>query len=165
MSNVRTVKSQMNVLNSTIQVTNNSINNVLSTVDSVNDSNCNSVIPPCEKLLNDLGNLQSILSRVYSLTSAELHIFFEEYNREMNENILLINQVIPNIVELMAGVLILHGLYLMSMAMEGFLKYDLSMSEFEGFVFPIRDLSLKLQLLNQSTMMNNSKLIIKNNRG
>lgn len=162
---VKQVKNSMYKLNTEISTTLNSLNNLISLLNGVTESTSNLVASPSSRLKMNLSMLESDIKFLHNMTGVELHILFREYNRLLSKTITDINRLETSLNELIVDSKELYMLYMIDMAMEGFLEYNMSEQDLKKHIPQLNQFRTILNKLQLDTKTNNSKLIIKNNRG
>jgi hypothetical protein len=162
---VKQVKNSMYKLNTEISTTLNSLNNLISLLNGVTKSTSNLVASPSSRLKMNLSMLESDIKFLHNMTGVELHILFREYNRLLSKTITDINRLETSLNELIVDSKELYMLYMIDMAMGGFLEYNMSEQDLKKHIPDLNQFRTILNKLQLDTKTNNSKLIIKNNRG
>ena len=162
---VKQVKNSMYKLNTEISTTLNSLNNLISLLNGVTESTSNLVASPSSRLKMNLSMLERDVKFLHNMTGVELHIFFREYNRLLSKTITDINKLETSLNELIVDSKELYMLYMINMAMGGFLEYNMSEQDLKKHIPQLNQFRTILNKLQLDTKTNNSKLIIKNNRG
>lgn len=164
---VKQVKNSMYKLNTEISTTLNSLNNLISLLNGVTESTSNLVASPSSRLKMNLSMLESDIKFLHNMTGVELHILFREYNRLLSKTITDINKLETSLNELIVDSKELYMLYMINMAMGGFLfiEYNMSEQDLKKHIPQLNQFRTILNKLQLDTKTNNSKLIIKNNRG
>lgn len=162
---VKQVKNSMYKLNTEILTTLNSLNNLISLLNGVTESTSNLVASPSSRLQMNLSMLESDIKFLHNMTGVELHILFREYNRLLSKTITDINRLETSLNELIVDSEELYMLYMLDVAMEGFLEYNMGEQDLKKHIPQLNQFRTILNKLQLDTKTNNSKLIIKNNRG
>lgn len=162
---VKQVKNSMYKLNTEISTTLNSLNNLISLLNGVTESTSNLVASPSSRLKMNLSMLESDIKFLHNMTGVELHILFREYNRLLSKTITDINRLETSLNELIVDSKELYMLYMINMFMKGFLEYNMSEQDLKKHIPQLNQFRTILNKLQLDTKTNNSKLIIKNNRG
>ena len=162
---VKQVKNSMYKLNTEISTTLNSLNNLISLLNGVTESTSNLVASPSSRLKMNLSMLESDIKFLHNMTGVELHILFREYNRLLSKTITDINRLETSLNELIVDSKELYMLYMIDMIMGGFLEYNMSEQDLKKHIPQLNQFRTILNKLQLDTKTNNSKLIIKNNRG
>lgn len=165
MASVRIVKSKMNVLGTNISNTSNSLNNLITLLQGITESTSRLISSPTDKLISDLKTFREGLRGLYNITRVELDVFFQDYNSTCNKVLNMIEPLIVDLQKLKLTSKTLYLLYLIDIAMGGFLKYNLSEEDLKKHIPMIRRFLNEIKILKEKTIYNNNKLIIKNNRG
>lgn len=162
---VKQVKNSMYKLNTEISTTLNSLNNLISLLNGVTESTSNLVASPSSKLKKNLSVLESDVKFLHNMTGVELHIFFREYNISLSKTITEIDRLETSLNKLIADSKELYMLYIISMGMWGFLINSRVKRDLKKYIPQLNQFKILLNKLQLDTKTNNSKLIIKNNRG
>ena len=162
---VKQVKNSMYKLNTEISTTLNSLNNLISLLNGVTESTSNLVASPSSRLKMNLSMLESDIKFLHNMTGVELHILFREYNRLLSKTITDIDRLETSLNELIVDSKELYMLYMIDMIMGGFLEYNMSEQDLKKHIPQLNQFRTILNKLQLDTKTNNSKLIIKNNRG
>lgn len=165
MAGVRAVKNKMDLVSFELSNTTNDLHNLSSQLSSVEESNCNLLTFSVDRTNEKLTKIQLQLQELYRITSVELDVFFREYNSKLNVTINKIQPLKISLEELKGTAKTLYQLYLIDIAMEGFLEYNLSVQDLKIHLPKIRDFIKDVEVLKADTTLNNNKLVIKNNRG
>ena len=162
---VTQVKSAMDKLNAEFQSTLNSLDNLITILIGVDDSTSNLVASPSSRLKANLSVLKSNIEYLYNMTRVELHIFFREYNESLSKTIVEIDILKTTLDVLISDSKFIYMMYLLDIGTGNFFKHDNMASDLKNNIPQLvmfRETLIKLQ---SDTTINNSKLIIKNNRG
>ena len=162
---VKQVKNSMYKLNTEISTTLNSLNNLITLLDGVTESTSNLVASPASSLKKNLSMLESDIKFLHYMTVVELHILFREYNILLSKTITDIIKLKTSLIELIVDSKELYVLYMLDLSMEGFLEYNMSVQDLKKHIPQLNQFRTLLNKLQLATKTNNSKLIIKNNRG
>ena len=162
---VKQVKNSMYKLNTEISTTLNSLNNLISLLNGVTESTSNLVASPSSRLKMNLSMLESDIKFLHNMTGVELHILFREYNRLLSETITDINRLETSLNKLIADSIELYIIYMISMGMGFILISTMIERNIKKHIPQLKQFKTILNKLQLDTTTNNSKLIIKNNRG
>ena len=162
---VKQVKNSMYKLNTEISTTLNSLNNLISSLNGVAESTTNLVASHSSKLKMNLSMLESNIKILHNITEVELHILFREYNILLSKTITEINRLETSLYELVVDSVKEYMLYMLYKSMEDILEYSMSDQDFKKYIPQLNQFKTILKKLQLDTNTNNSKLIIKNNRG
>ena len=162
---VKQVKNSMYKLNTEISTTLNSLNNLISLLNGVTESTSNLVASPSSRLKMNLSVLESDVKFLHNMTGVELHILFREYNTSLSKTITEIDRLETSLNKLIADSKELYMLYIISMGMGGFLINSMVKQDLKKHIPQLNQFRTILNKLQLDTKTNNSKLIIKNNRG
>lgn len=163
---VSQVKNQMYILSNEITNINNKLNNLISTLDSLTDDTINSIINSSNNIKPNINILNNSLNSLYRMTSVELHILFSNYNKSLVE----IKKDIGDLTTILEVILINSKAIYYLYVVERFLEYEilypeLRIDDIKKYSSRIRNIRNRLTRLNEKTITNNNKLVIKNNRG
>ena len=162
---VKQVKNSMYKLNTEISTTLNSLNNFISLLNGVNESDSIVVARHTSRLKMNLSMLESDIKFLHNMTRVELHILFRGYNTFLSRTITESNRLETSLNELKVDSLTLYMWYILNMSMGGTLKYNMSKQDLKKHIPKLNQFRTILNKLQSDTNTNNSKLIIKNNRG
>ena len=164
---VKQVKNSMYKLNTEISTTLNSLNNLISLLNGVTESTSNLVASPSSRLKMNLSMLESDIKFLHNMTGVELHIFFREYNKLLSKTITDIDRLETSLNELIVDSKDVYRSYMIDMSMEGegFLECIICEQVLKKHIPQLNQFRTILNKLQLDTKTNNSKLIIKNNRG
>ena len=163
---VTQVKNSMNKLNAELSNTLNSVNNLISIVNSGTVTTSVIVISPSNRLNASLAVLERDIKYLHSITGVELHILFKEYNTLLSETIVEIGRLKILIYELIESSRVLFTYCLINMyawaIISSYYKIEYDLKKYVPKLVRFREILTRLQ---SATTTNNSKLIIRNNRG
>ena len=162
---VTQVKSAMDKLNAEIPNTLNSLNNLITILIEVDDSTSNLVASPASRLQENLSVLESNIEFLYNMTNVELHILFREYNALLSKTIGEIGRLKITLDVLISDSKFMYIMYMLDIGTGKFFKQDNMNNDLKNNIPQLvmfRDTLIKLK---SDTTINNSNLIIKNNRG
>lgn len=162
---VKQVKNSMYKLNTEISTTLNSLNNLISLLNGVTESTSNLVASPSSRLKMNLSMLESDIKFLHNMTGVELHILFREYNISLSKTITEIDRLKTSLNKLIADSIELYIIYMISMGMGFTLISTMSEQDLKKHIPQLNQFRTILNKLQLDTKTNNSKLIIKNNRG
>ena len=163
---VTKVKNSMSKLNAEISNTLNSVNNLISTVNMGTVNTSTIVVSPSNRLRLNLYALERDIKYLHSMTGVELHILFKEYNTLLSKTIVEIGRVKKLLAELIEDSRVLFTFCIINMyalaIIERYYDVDYDLKKYIPQLMRFRAILTRLQ---SDTNLNNSKLIIKNNRG
>ena len=163
---VTQVKNSMNKLNAELSNTLNSVNNLINTVNSGTVTTSTIVVSPSNRLRLNLYALERDIKYLHNMTGVELHILFKEYNTLLSKTIVEIGRLKILLDELIEDSKVLFTYCIINMyawaIVSGYYKVDYNLKKYIPKLVEFRTILTKLQ---SDTTINNSKLIIKNNRG
>lgn len=163
---VTQVKNSMNKLNAELSNTLNSVNNLISTVNAGTVTTSTIVVSPSNRLRLNLYTLERDIKYLLNMTGAELHIFFRDYNTLLSKTIVEIGRMETVLNELIEDSRVLFTFCILNMyawaIVSGYYKVDYNLKKYIPKLVEFRTILTRLQ---SDTNINNSKLIIKNNRG
>ena len=163
---VTQVKNSMNKLNAELSNTLNSVNNLISTVNSGTVTTSTIVVSPSNRLRLNLYTLERDIIYLHNMTSVELHILFKEYNTLLSKTIGEIGRLKTLLAELIEDSRVLFTYCIINMyawaIVSGYYKVEYDLKKYIPKLVEFRAILTRLQ---SDTNINNSKLIIRNNRG
>ena len=163
---VTQVKNSMSKLNAELSNTLNSVNNLISTVNSGTVTTSTIVVSPSNRLRLNLSVLERDIKYLHNMTGVELHILFKEYNTLLSKTIVEIGRLKTLLDKLIEDSRVLFTYCIINMyawaIVEGYYKIDYNLKKYIPKLVEFRAILTRLQ---SETNINNSKLIIKNNRG
>ena len=163
---VTQVKNSMNKLNAELSNTLNSVNNLISVVNGGTVTTSTIVVSPSNRLRLNLYALERDIKYLHSMTGVELHILFKEYNTLLSKTIVEIGRIKILLGELIESSRVLFTYCLFNMyawaIVEGYYKIEYDLRK---YIPKLSEFRTTLTRLQSATTTNNSKLIIRNNRG
>lgn len=163
---VTQVKNSMNKLNAELSNTLNSVNNLISTVNAGTVTTSTIVVSPSNRLRLNLYALERDITYLHSMTGVELHILFKEYNTLLSKTIVEIGSLKNLLAELIEDSRVLFTFCIINMyalaIIERYYEVDYDLKKYIPQLMRFRAILTRLQ---SDTNLNNSKLIIRNNRG
>ena len=162
---VTQVKSAMDKLNAEIPNTLNSLDKLIDILIEVDDSTSNLVASPASRLQANLSVLESNIEFIYNMTNVELHIFFREYNTLLSKTIGKIGRLKTTLDVLISESNFMYIMYMLDIGTGKSFKQGNMGNDLKNHITQLvmfRDTLIKLK---SDTTINNSNLIIKNNRG
>ena len=163
---VTQVKNSMYKLNAEISNTLNSVNNLINILSVSTESTSNLLASPSSRLQANLSVLESDIKFLHSMTGVELHILFRDYNTLLSKTIVEIGRLKILLDELIEDSRVLFTYCIFNMytwaIVSGYYKVDYNLKKYIPKLLRFREILTRLQ---SATTINNSKLIIRNNRG
>lgn len=163
---VTQVKNSMNKLNAELSNTLNSVNNLISIVNGGTVTTSTIVVSPSNRLRLNLSVLERDIKYLHNITGVELHILFKEYNTFLSNTIVEIGRLKILLDELIEDSRVLFTFCIINMyawaIVSGYYKVDYNLKKYIPKLVEFRAILTRLQ---SATTTNNSKLIIRNNRG
>lgn len=163
---VTKVKNSMSKLNAELSNTLNSVNNLISIVNSGTVTTSVIVISPSNRLKASLSVLESDIKVLNNMTGVELHILFKEYNTLLSKTIVEIGRLKTLLDKLIEDSKVLFTFCIINMyawaIVSGYYAVDYNLKQYIPKLVEFRAILTRLQ---SATNINNSKLIIRNNRG
>lgn len=158
---VGTIKSELTRFQSELQNCITNCDSLIHTLNGVTTATSNTVATPVSTLKTAIEKQGYLLNTLYQDCVTELDIFFREYN-SMLYSLKDSNTRVKSSIEKLKGTASeLYQLYLIDMAMEGFLEYDLSEKDLKIYTPEIVQYKNKLFRLQIETQKYNKKLIVK----
>ena len=152
------VKNNMYQSYSSITLLENSLNQLISILNSIDDSNANIVSRHINSMEYPLNTVKRDFEKMLQLNSAELHIFFSEFNNKNGDMIDKLNNLSGELNQLSVKADLLYELYKLSESMEFFLKYLLSVDDLRKFTPAISSVKNELQVFKMMIDTYNNKL-------
>ena len=162
---VTQVKNSMYKLNAEISNTLNSVNNLINILSVSTESTSNLLASPSSRLQANLSVLESDIKFLHSMTGVELHILFRDYNTLLSKTIVEIGRVETTLDILISDSKLVYMIYMLITFMRGFLKITKRGNDLKNHIPQLVRFRAILIKLQSATAINNSKLIIRNNRG
>ena len=163
---VTKVKNSMSKLNAELSNTLNSVNNLISIVNAGTVTTSTIVVSPSNRLRLNLYALERDIKYLHNMTGVELHILFKEYNTLLSKTIGEIGRLKTLLSELIEDSRVLFTFCIFNMyalaIIERYYAVDYNLKKYIPKLVEFRTILTRLQ---SSTTTNNSKLIIRNNRG
>ena len=158
---VSVIKSELTRFQSELQNCITSCDSLIHILNGVTTATSNTVATPVKTLQSAIDKQNNLLLTLSQHCSAELHIFFREYNARLDSLQRSNERVKKSLAELKAVANELYQLYLIDCAMEGFLEYDLSERDLKVFTPEIVTFKNELFKLQFETQKRNKDLIVK----
>jgi len=154
------VKNNMYQSYSSCTILENSLNQLISILNSVDDSNAYIVSQYISTIEFPLNTVKRNFDRMLQLNKAELHIFFSEFNNKTSNMIFKLNMLSSDLKRLSIMATELYTLYKLAESMEFFLEYFLSADSLRNFIPSIVEVKNELQVFKMMIDINNRKLRI-----
>lgn len=154
------VKNNMYQSYTSCTILENSLNQLISILNSVDDSNAYIVSQYISTIEFPLNTVKRNFDRMLQLNKAELHIFFSEFNNKTSNMIFKLNMLSSDLKRLSIMATELYTLYKLAESMEFFLEYFLSADSLRNFIPSIVEVKNELQVFKMMIDINNRKLRI-----
>jgi len=154
------VKNNMYQSYSSCTILENSLNQLINILNSVDDSNAYIVSQYISTIEFPLNTVKRNFDRMLKVNRAELHIFFSEFNNKTNDMIMKLNMLSSDLKRLSIMATELYTLYKIAESMEFFLTYFLSADSLRRFIPNIVKVKNELQVFKMMIDINNRKLRI-----
>ncbi len=154
------VKNNMYQSYSSCAILENNLNQLISILNNVDDSNAYIVSQYISTINYTLNTVKRNFERMLQVNRAELHIFFSEFNNKTNDMIMKLNILSSDLKRLAVMADELYTLYILAESMEFFLKYFLSADSLRNFIPSIIEVKNELQIFKMMIDINNRKLRI-----
>lgn len=158
---VGVIKSELTRFQSELQNCITQCDNLIHTLNGVTTATSNTVAYPVKTLQSAIDKQNNLLLSLSQHCSAELHIFFREYNSRLHSLKSTNSNIKLSIGALKETAKTLYELYLIDVAMEGFLEYDLSEQDLKAYTPEIVRYKNELFKLQFETQKRNRDLIVK----
>lgn len=153
-----TVKNNMYQSYSSCGILENNLNQLISILNSVDDSKANIVSQYISTIDYTINTVKRNFERMLQLNKAELHILFSEFNNKTSDMIFKLNMLLSDLERLSVMADELYTLYKLAESMEFFLEYSLSADNLKKFIPSIVKAKNELQLFRMLIDTNNRKL-------
>ena len=154
------VKNSMYLSYSSCGILENQLSQLISMLNSVDDSTANLVSQYISGIRYPLDTVKRNFNRMLKMNREELHIFFSEFNEKTRDMIMELDKLSNDLDRLSKMATELYELYKLSESMEFFLKYFLSADMLRGFIPSIVKVKNELQTFKMLIDINNRKLIV-----
>lgn len=158
---VSVIKSELTRFQSELQNCITSCDSLIHILNGVTTATSNTVATPVKTLQSAIDKQNNLLLTLSQHCSAELHIFFKEYNTRLHSLKSTNTRVKTSIGALKETANALYELYVIDMAMEGFLEYDLSEQDLKAYTPEIVRYKNELFKLQFETQKRNRDLVVK----
>lgn len=158
---VGVIKSELTRFQSELQNCITHCDSLIHTLNGVTTATSNTVATPVKMLNMAIDKQDNLLNILSQHCHAELHIFFSDYNRQLDRLKTSNSRVISSIEKLKNTANELYQLYLIDCAMEGFLEYNLSEQDLKVYTPEIVRYKNELFKLQFETQKRNKDLIVK----
>ena len=155
-----TVKNNMYQSYSSCTILENHLNQLISILNSVDDSNAYIVSQYISTIEFPLNTVKRNFDRMLQLNKVELHILFSEFNNKTSNMIFKLNMLSSDLKRLSIMATELYTLYKLAESMEFFLTYSLSADRLRDFIPSIVRVKNELQVFKMMIDINNRKLRI-----
>ncbi len=155
-----TVKNNMYQSYSSCAILENNLSQLISILNSVDDSNAYIVSQYISTIEYPLNTVKRNFERMLQVNRFELHILFSEFNNKTSNMILKLNMLSSDLKRLSVMATELYTLYKLAESMEFFLTYFLSADSLRSFIPNIVKVKNELQIFKMMIDTNNKKLRI-----
>ena len=155
---ISVVKNNMYQSYSTCTILENNLSQLISILNSVDDSNAYIVSHYISTIGYTMNTVKRNFDRMLQLNKVELHILFSEFNNKNRDMIFKLNILSSELNRLSVMATELYILYKLSESMEFFLEYYLSADSLRRFTPSIVRVKNELQLFKMMIDTNNRKL-------
>lgn len=154
------VKNNMYQSYSSCTILENNLSQLISILNSVDDSNAYIVSQYISTIDYSMGTVKRNFDRMLQLNKVELHILFSEFNNKNRDMIFKLNMLSSELNRLSVMANELYTLYKLAESMEFFLEYFLSADSLRRFIPSIVRVKNDLQVFKMMIDTNNNKLRI-----
>lgn len=154
------VKNNMYQSYSSCTILENHLNQLISILNSVDDSNANIVSQYISSIKPTLNRVKTNFDIMLRMNRVELHILFSEFNNKTSNMIFKLNMLSSDLERLSIMANELYTLYKLAESMEFFLEYFLSADSLRRFIPSIVEVKNELQVFKMMIDINNRKLRI-----
>ncbi len=155
---IRAVKNNMYQSYSSCTILENNLSQLISILNSVNDSSANIVSQYISTIDYTMNTVKRNFERMLQLNKIELHILFSEFNNKTSDMIFKLNMLTSDLERLSLMATELYTLYKLAESMEFFLEYSLSANDLKRFIPNIVRVKNELQIFKMMIDVNNRKL-------
>ena len=155
---ISVVKNNMYQSYSSCTILENHLNQLISILNSVNDSTANIVSQYISGIEFPLNTVKRNFDRMLQVNKVELHIFFSEFNDKTRDMIMKLDKLSKDLDRLTKMATELYTLYKLSESMEFYLEYSLSANDLRRFIPNIVHVKNELQVFKMMIDTNNRKL-------
>ena len=155
---ISVVKNNMYQSYSSCTILENNLSQLISILNSVNDSNANIVSQYISTIDYTMNTVKRNFERMLQVNRVELHILFSEFNKKTNDIIRKLNKLSSDLKKLSKMADELYELYKLSESMEFYLEYSLSADNLKRFTPNIVEVKNELQIFKMMIDTNNKKL-------
>lgn len=152
------VKNNMLQSYSSCTILENNLSQLISILNSVDDSNAYIVSQYISTIDYSMGAVKRNFERMLQLNKVELHILFSEFNNKNRDMIFQLDMLSRELNRLSVMATELYTLYKLSESMEFFLEYFLSANSLKRFIPSIVRVKNDLQVFKMMIDTNNRKL-------
>lgn len=165
---VQVIKAKMKALTETCGHTINACSSVTSSLNGVSGGNISPLISSVERLISCVAQLNYMTQFVYNDTSAELHILFSDYNKELQKYESYGDRVMKSLYEIIGQALKIQALQAVAQTGKGLGKnvivdIDTSgqISKLKSNTGNIMEYKMQITMLQMKTANNNNDLVVK----
>ena len=158
--NISVVKNNMYQSYSSCGILENNLSQLISILNSVDDSNAYIVSQYISSIEFPLNTVKRNFERMLQANRIELPIFFSEFNNKTSDMIFKLNMLSKDLKQLSELATELYALYKLAESMEFFLEYSLSADNLKRFIPSIVRVKNELQVFKMMIDINNRKLRI-----
>ena len=155
---IAVVKNNMYRLYSSCTILENNLCQLISILNSVDDSNAYIVSQHISTIDYTMNTVKRNFERMLQLNRVDLHILFSEFNNKNRDMIFKLNMLSSELNRLSVMATDLYILYKISESMEFFLEYFLSADSLRRFIPSIVMVKNELQIFKMMIDTNNRKL-------
>ncbi len=155
---ISVVKNNMYQSYSSCTILENHLSQLISILNSVDDSNANIVSQYITTINYTINMVKRNFERMLQVNKVELHILFSEFNNKTSDMIFKLNMLSSDLERLSLMATELYTLYKLAESMEFFLEYSLSTDNLKRFIPNIVRIKNELQLFKMMIDANNRKL-------
>lgn len=155
---ISVVKNNMYQSYSSCTILENNLSQLISILNSVDDSNAYIVSQYISTIDYSMGTVKRNFDRMLQLNKVELHILFSEFNNKNRDMIFKLNMLSSELNRLSIMATELYTLYKLAESMEFILEYFLSADDLRKFIPSIVRVKNELQIFKMMIDTNNNKL-------
>ena len=155
---ISVVKNNMYQSYSSCTILENNLSQLISILNSVNDSNAYIVSQYISTIDYTMNTVKRNFERMLQVNRVELHILFSEFNNKSSDMIMKLNILSSDLKRLSVMADELYTLYKLAESMEFFLEYFLSADSLRRFIPNIVRVKNELQVFKMMIDTNNRKL-------
>lgn len=155
---ISVVKNNMYQSYSSCTILENNLSQLISILNSVNDSNAYIVSQYISTIEYTMNTVKRNFERMLQVNRVELHILFSEFNNKNRDMIMKLDILSSDLKSLSVMADELYTLYKLAESMEFFLEYFLSADSLRRFIPNIVKVKNELQIFKMMIDTNNRKL-------